>query len=239
MKTSNITYSRSQKIWSWVALIGIFVCGIMAGGVIWKNKQKIVAHEALTSCQMREKALKAQLIADIEDSYYAAYQQHETNAHVYDELVRAGCSENVEQYSELRDAEWGVAEVLRKYQNKNETDKPCQVIEKSLLEEFANGNCGSDPECHSAQAEVYAKIAENGCPENAEKYARKALDELQIAQGVRVDDSSVGENDMRQTVSVYKKLQMQNEAKKYIKKMEKLVNPGVDFILELQRVIEE
>ena len=41
MKTSNITYSRSQKIWSWVALIGIFVCGIMAGGVIWKNKQWI------------------------------------------------------------------------------------------------------------------------------------------------------------------------------------------------------
>ena len=32
---------------------------------------------------------------------------------------------------------------------------------------------------------------------------------------------------------------MQNEAKKYIKKVEKLVNPGVDFIMELQRVIEE
>ena len=54
-----------------------------------------------------------------------------------------------------------------------------------------------------------------------------------------VSCDEVSREEMRYTVDTYKKLQMQNEAKKYLNKVEKLVNPGIDFIMELQRVIEE
>ena len=68
---------------------------------------------------------------------------------------------------------------------------------------------------------------------------QKALNEIQIAEGVRVRDGELSESEVKNTVNTYKKLQMQNEARKYIQKAEKLINPGVDFIMELQRVIEE
>ena len=117
-----------------------------------------------------------------------------------------------------------------------DTNKPCQVIETTLLQ-YVN-SCDA-PDCHLNNAEIYSKIVEDGCVENRNKYGQMALDELQIADGVRIDETNVNENEIRATVNTYKKLQMQNEAKKYLNKVEKLVNPGIDFIMELQRVIEE
>ena len=119
----------------------------------------------------------------------------------------------------------------------SEPEEPCAVIEKTLLRRINNG-C-DDSWCHLENAEIYSKIAEDGCPERKDMYTKLALDELQIAEGVRIDDTNVKESDIRATVNTYKKLQMQNEAKRYIQKVEKLVNPGIDFILELQRIIEE
>ena len=70
-------------------------------------------------------------------------------------------------------------------------------------------------------------------------YKSKALAELEIVDGLRGDNEFIDDDEVRTTVNTYKKLQMQNEARRYIKKAEKLINPGVDFIMELQRVIEE
>ena len=235
--------TRAHKIWAAIALGGIFLCGMMTGISIWGYQH---AHRAdsgvysvkMVPCEMREKALLANLMQGIDDTWLDAANSHKRNADIYDSLVRAGCDENREKYKELRDAEFSVYDVLRQNGEYMRADQgqPCQVIESTLM-----GYTNDCPEskCHLQNAEIYSKLVEDGCPENQQKYAKMALDELQIAEGVSVEENDVNKNEMRSTVNTYKKLQMQNEAKKYIKKVEKLVDPGIDFIMELQRVIEE
>ena len=239
---NNYTYSRRQRIFAWIALGGIFVCGMMAGAFIWQTKTVYTAKSGvqsnLSACQMRENALLAKLYNNINDEAPSAYEAHEYNMNVYINLYKNGCPENRAEYGKLAEAEQGVAKALADLNNNRlvETNKPCQVIETTLLQ-YVN-NCDA-PDCHLNNAEIYSKIVEDGCPESRNKYGQMALNELQIAEGVRVDEKNVNRGEIRSTVNTYKKLQMQNEAKKYLNKVEKLVNPGIDFIMELQRVIEE
>lgn len=245
--------SRKHKIIAWAALIGIFICGMMVGVSLWGYKhahtadskqnglveyvkQAVEPKEKLTPCEMREKALMANLVNDIDDSRYDAADSHKWNASVYEKLVIGGCPENREKNKELAQAEMSVFYVLNR--DEVNTGEPCKVIESTLMREIIT-DCGNNTECHLNNAEIYSKMVEDGCKENQGKYGRKALDELQIADGVRIHDSDVRQDEIRAKVNTYKKLQMQNEARKYINKVEKLVNPGVDFIMELQRVIEE
>ena len=243
VKEKVYTYSRRQRILAWLVLIGIFVCGMMAGAFIWQTKTAYTPDSAVqaesSACQMRENALLAQVNYGIDDADLRwATNAHRHNADIYDRLAKWGCNENIEKYKEMRDAEFATFDVLRKIWDENIVDdSPCAIIEKNLLSNIQP--CEDSPRCHLENAEIYSKMAEDGCTENRQKYAQKALDELKIADGVRVNDTNINTSEIRSTVNTYKKLQMQNEAKKYINKVEKLVNPGIDFILELQRVIEE
>jgi len=243
-KTSVKTYSRRQRILSWVVLFGIFVCGIMAGAFVWQSKTRYTAESAvqkdLSACEMREKALLANLYTNINDTNLKyAIEAHQHNKNIYNRLVRWGCTENKEKYKELEQAEFATFEVLNQIDDANlDNRRPCNIIETTLLANIMH-DCGDSSDCHLQNAAIYSKIVEDGCVENQQQYGRKALDELQIAEGVRINETEVGMGEMRTTVNTYKKLKMQNEARKYIQKMEKLVEPGVDFIMELQRVIEE
>jgi hypothetical protein len=201
-------------------------------GLVEHVKHAVESKETVTPCEMRERALMANLVTDINDARYDAADSHKWNAEIYEKLVVSGCPENRDKNKELAQAEMSVFYVLRK--DDVNTSEPCKIIESTLLERLENCD-----DCHLHNAEIYSKMVENGCPENQQKYAQKALDELQIAEGVRINDSDIDKNEIRTKVNTYKKLHMQNEAKKYINKVEKLINPGVDFIMELQRVIEE
>lgn len=261
MKNTNeklYTYSRRQRILAWIALVGIFVCGMMAGAFIWQTKTTYtpdsgasndLVHndESVPPCRLIENVLLENIKNNINNSSWEADENHEWNADVYEHLVKVGCEENKEKYATLVDTEREIAKNLRLVRHKvveynddtvNDVEtRPCEVIEENLLGKITNRCSYSD--CHLQNAEIYSKITEDGCPENAEKYKQLALDELQISEGVRIDDSNIANNEIRSTINTYKKLQMQNEAKKYLNKVEKMVNPGIDFILELQRIIEE
>ena len=235
-------YSRRQRVLAWLALIGIFVCGMMAGAFIWQTKTTHTTDSAvqteIDACQKRESALLAKLNKNIDDSDWRAYEQHEYNMHIYQLLNKNGCPGNKAEYARLAESEESVASVLAELVGGNSMEnKPCEIIEKTLAHNVLSGCRESD--CYLNNAEVYSKMAEDGCPENAENYKRLALNELQIAEGVRINEADVNKGEIRSTVNTYKKLQMQQEAKKYLNKVEKLVNPGIDFIMELQRVIEE
>jgi hypothetical protein len=242
MKKTNKTfkYSRKQRICAWLVLIGIFVCGMMAGAFMWQTKNvctvKSGVQPELSACEMRENALVAKLNSNIDDSNRHAYELHEHNMHIYNHLYKNGCPENHNKYAKLADAERSVLAALGDVKKTLGEDKPCEIIESTLLQ-YVN-EC-DEPNCHLHNAEIYSKIVEDGCSENQNKYGQMALNELQIADGVRVNDTDVNRDEIRSTVNTYKKLQMQNEAKKYLNKVEKLVNPGIEFIMELQRVIEE
>ena len=243
LKDTNNHYSLKHRILSWSVLIGIFICGIMVGAINWGNKpvntadsgvQANVAQEDedVPPCRLLEEALLENINGRINNGDWDADEKHDANARVYERLVKVGCSENVEKYKSLVESEIEIAENLRVVNNKGK--KSVDDFDDSVIAEWC-----SNANCHLNNAKIYSKMAEDGCPGNKEVNTKKALDELQIAEGVRIDEREIGNNEIRTTVNTYKKLQMQNEAKKYLNKVEKLVNPGIDFILELQRVIEE
>ncbi len=238
--------TRSQKIWAWIVLGGIFVCGMMAGAFIWEQKNvrmpdsTISVHEnveqfvgqEIAPCRVKEEKLLDMVHPD----------DHVLNIRIYETLVQIGCDENKEKFNNMLKTERELADAIgyvygRPVDYVSNKMRPCEQIERQLSDTLRDG--GVDSEGHSYNAAVYAKMAEDGCPENSDRYAQLALDELQIADGIKVQERAISDTEMFNTVGTYKKLQMQNEAKKYIKKVEKLVNPGIDFILELQRVIEE
>lgn len=243
--------TRSQRLWAAFALMGLFICGIMVGmsvfgkhGLTSSDKPVVQEQEARIHkvrnfmkkqhepCEMREEALLPRIVVGDDLSVY----DHENNVKIYSLLAHQGCPENQQKFADLTLSEASVVSALRIADGNVAIDsgQPCAVIEQTLLNEICN-----DYSCHLHNAEVYSKMSEDGCPENSEIYKQKALNELQIADGIRVNEDDLSRGDIRATVNTYKKLQMQNEARKYIKKAEKLINPGVDFIMELERVIEE
>lgn len=243
---------RSGKIYALISLVGIFVCGAMLGWfqsnyVNKKNavepvKNIVVEHEGekLTPCQVREEALLRRIVEF----------NHYENARTYAMLVKIGCPENVEKYTELAINEKQISDAESALDNNGTdytvqpNDAPCLVIEKNLLKHGLKNDCeykGDAYECYANNAQVYAQAAKEGCPEHAEFYKQRALEQIQISDGIRPQNlyRNAYEGQTVSIVNAYNALQMKEQAKKYLKKIEKLVGPGVDFIMEIQRTIEE
>ena len=249
--------SRKQKIWAWILLIGIFGCGVMTGlspvghKMVYTADSGVKATETVAEivdqtpkepCQINEKVLKGRLVNDINDKSIDALSLHQNNLMIYKRLIDTGCWENRRYFSDMAENEVIYMNAIMGIDKTNsETlEKPCREIENALNRRLVD--CDHHDyvsECHLNNAEVYSKLAEDGCAENVEQYRKKALDELQIADGVRINASDVNPREVRSTINTYKKLRMQNEARRYLNKVEKMLDPGIDFIMELQRVIEE
>ncbi len=237
VKNNCYVCTRTHKILAWIALIGIFLCGMMTGISLWGYKHVQSAESAVYS--ISDSVKNKQTCAEIEEKLleYISDDDYAQNLKIYNVLSVRGCEDNRARFSELAVREHMLLNTMDEVFNNTVAERPCQVIERQLTEELVPGYANSYG--HSRNAKIYSQMAEDGCPENAKKYAQMALNELQIAEGIRVDENDIDKGEMLSTVNTYKKLQMQNEAKKYIKKVEKLVDPGIDFIMELQRVIEE
>ena len=95
-----------------------------------------------------------------------------------------------------------------------------------------------DAEAHIDNAKIYANLSERGCPENSKKYKDLAAQELDIARALN-DDDLEDVDDTIEIVETYKRLQMQKEAERMIEKAKKLTSPAIDFIIELEKIIEE
>ncbi len=254
--------SRRQKFWAWVLLVGIFGCGVMTGlspvghklvntadsGVKAEQKEPEVVVDLSDPtpqepCEINEKVLKSRLARNIDDLAPQAFNQHQNNMLIYRRLMDTGCLQNRDYFSEMVANERAYMNALTGIEKKNNgsVESPCREIESALSRRIISG-CDTHQyvsECHLNNAEVYSKLSEDGCPENAEQYRKNALDELEIADGVRINASDVNPREVRSTINTYKKLQMQSEARRYLNKVEKMLDPGIDFIMELQKVIEE
>ena len=116
----------------------------------------------------------------------------------------------------------------------------CGKIEMLLTERLAPEDEMSS-ESHIQNAKIYANLSERGCPENSEKYKEAAKQELEIARAL-TDDSMVHPYEQQESVEIvetYKRLKMQAEAERMIEKAKKLTNPAIDFIIQLEKIIEE
>jgi len=129
--------------------------------------------------------------------------------------------------------------------------KPQPKIEKKKLPETTCGKIESlltyrlypadnpDAIAHIENAQIYANLSERGCPENSQKYKELAAQEIDIARALTDDNVGKYKEESVEMVETYKRLQMQKEAERMIEKAKKLTNPAIDFIIQLEKIIEE
>lgn len=115
----------------------------------------------------------------------------------------------------------------------------CEAVETLLLkrlEEF--GEDSPNSEIHIERAKIYANLSERGCAKNTNVYKDLAKKEIDIARALN-DDSLENRYEATEMVETYKRLQLQAEAEKMLEKAKKLTNPAIDFIIQLEKIIEE
>ncbi len=118
-----------------------------------------------------------------------------------------------------------------------ETKQTCTLIEESLLVRLPNGDEFASSDDRIERAKIYANLSERGCPENQQKYYDLAKQELEIARAINDDEFS--KTDTIEVVETYKRLNMQAAAQEIFETAKKLTNPAIDFILEVEKIINE
>lgn len=240
-KNVRVKHSTSQRIWGTLALAGLFVCGLMVGwglnqGHVNKVAQPKVATnptpvaegQAKETCAIIEDLLLERLLPD--DSQDV--RDHEYNIGVYEKLVMNGCSENQQKYHNAAARE---REIVAALQESNNSQQTCEQIETLLLGQLPNAN--SDSWARIDRAKIYANLSERGCAENSAKYVELAKQELEIARAL--EDDKFEDYETIQVVETYKRLNMQAAAEEIFETAKKLTNPAIDFILEVEKIINE
>jgi len=207
-----------------------------------KTQPKPVVEEKLpdTTCEAIEALLKNELV--VENS--VDWQDHSHNSEVYDNLATNGCEKNKALYYKLSQREKEIAKALDRYDEMagNKAESTCGEIERILIRRL---DCADkhvtcmNAQSHVRDAQIYANLSERGCPENSQKYKDLAKQELDIARALTDDDIERNQNEATEMVETYKRLQMQQEATRMIEKAKKLTNPAIDFIIQLEKIIEE
>ncbi len=164
-------------------------------------------------------------------------ESHIGNSNVYSELAEYGCPENTGKYREMAETEKEIANALngKKIEYKINI-RPCEEIERNLSYRLENSNWASN---YLHNADVYSTMAERGCPENAEKNKLNALNQLEIASALMDKHELSSEQNVEIIIDTYKKLQMRDAARDVLNKMQKLTEPAIDFILTMEKVINE
>lgn len=230
-----IVHKKSQKIFGWLAFIALFVCGMMVG--MGMSQQHALSKQNVGhTTQFRESKKTCAVIEEIQlgwlvDENSPIVQDHQSNLRVYEILVQHGCPENQDKYRTAIAREMEIIDALSGQQNLMST---CEQIEVALLEQLPDGNYSDN---RIDRAKIYANLSERGCPENSQKYVALAQQELEIARALQ--DDKFSEDDTIEVVETYKRLNMQAAAQEIFDVAKKLTNPAIDFILEVEKIINE
>ena len=159
-------------------------------------------------------------------------RMHEENIKIYEKLVMNGCSENQMKYHTMAMRE---REILAALQQSGTEQQTCEQIESLLLEQLPYA--GGDADDRIDRAKIYANLSERGCAENSAKYVEMAKQELEIARAL--EDDEFDNQETIEVVETYKRLNMQAAAEEIFETAKKLTNPAIDFILEVEKIINE
>lgn len=239
---------RKYKIMGAFALLALFVCGFLAGfGIradMAKNQIQNMMQQAetetqsLEACSMIEKLLSERTYPIDSQNYI----EHVSNATTYQMIAEKGCPENSEKYIVMANKELEIANALKeKFEEENKlfgrrNPAPCTEIE-SLLERDILGDSRNYRD-RLNNAYVYSTLSEKGCAENSDRYKQLALGEIEIATAL-IPEEALDEDDAAIVIDTYKKLDMQKEAQVFLDKLQKLTDPAIDFILQMEKVINE
>lgn len=237
MQNKKTSFSRI-KVWS--VFVVLFICGIFVGVGIanWNHKiatkkieqsNQTVIEESLTSCQAIEKVLLKRIWGDDQNC-----DGVRNDFEIYKKLVAYGCPENHDRFMQNLQ---NINAVMTVMCVENVIEKPCSQIEQNLERKLGENYVGMDAEQRIDRAKIYAIMAERGCPENAQKYVDLAKKELEIARGI--SDDKLNQEETLEVVETYKRLKMQNAAEEIFDKAKKITNPAIDFIMQVEKIINE
>ncbi len=212
--------STAHKIWGAVALAGLFACGLILG-LAYRPSDNIrnsldatqcdaIANEIVTITTRGATPEEAQTLRELNEAY--------TN----------GCAGRLVIIE--RAAPVAV-------ENHPEIVSTCTRIEQ-LLERRLQPEDSVDYLAHLHNADTYSTLVDRGCAENADMYKTLALRELEIAEALRPTEE-MGTSDAEIVIDTFKKLDMQREAQAFLDKVERLIDPATDFILQMEQIINE
>ena len=241
-KRISVRHTPMQRFWGVLAFLALFTCGVFVGvGIVKKTNVLMVEELELVenpvpqvesqpkeTCQIIEEMLLRNL--GPEDSEY--YQEHENNIAIYEKLVMNGCSENQMKYHKKIQRE---QEIMRALRETVPTKETCQRVEDSLLSRLPSES--NDSYNRIERAKIYANLSERGCAQNSARYVDLASQELEIARALEYD--RFGDYETIEVVETYKRLKMQDAAKEILETMKKLTDPAIDFILEVEKIINQ
>ena len=219
LKQGHIVHTRGQKVAGWIALIMLFICGMMVGVAINKKQMGVVVDSDVI--QMSDRNCEK-----------IEYQM-------------ADPSTTVEKLSELKDI-YSEYCAERKVESISEPEKAENIKPKSTCERIEEMLLMSLPAVHGPynnreyikRAQIYAQISERGCAENSQKYADMAKQELDVVRAIQ-DDMFYEESEIENIVETYKRLEMQEAAAEVFENIKKLTDPTIDFILQIEKIINE
>ena len=212
--------STAHKVWSAVALAGLFACGLILG----------LTYNQTGAVQAKMDAQQCDAIAN----------------EIVNITTNGATPENIDTLNELNqvylDGCAGRLVVIEKPVVKSIASRPeivstCDRIEQ-LLQKRLYPEDNLEYWKHLANADTYSTLADRGCAENSEMYKTLALRELDIATALKPTES-MGTRDAEIVIDTFKKLDMQQEAREFLGKVEKLIDPATDFILQMEQIINE
>ena len=215
MKISNTEYKK-YRTYGIVGLVGVFLMGALVGFIL--NGSDRINHSIMTKDQCEFLSVKMQRA--IENNRYEEIGQ-------LNKIYSENCL----------DRDFNESKPQPRIEEQQSPQTTCEKIERLLQDRLYPVN-DPDADVHIGNARVYASLSERGCPENSEKYKELAKQELEIARALN-DDNVSNEYETTAIVETYKRLQMQAEAERMIEKAKKLNNPAIDFIIQLEKIINE
>lgn len=243
---------RKQKVLGVVALVGLFACGwltcmsVNAMRTHRVEKENIaVADDTETVsvaevAQSENKPAEVRLCESVEELVKRQFSDMagdmDTARDYYVLLLRDGCPENEAEYR----AKIRALDIAKTFASKYTTPpmKPCEKLESELkMGLLTDINHPVPAVVHINNARIYANMAERGCEDNKPKYASLANQELELARAI--SDDEMNKEEIKDVVMTYKRLHMQQAAQSFFNKAKKLTNPAIDFILEMERIINE
>lgn len=243
-----VVHTRGQKIKGWLAFFMLFVCGVMVGGALSERhikRNEITQQNAVAAAQQNAVAETQQSACETIEEIYSRrlapvdsgeVDMHNHNVSVYQVLLAHGCPENKNKYQQAINDEKKIIDSLQ-VNFVTENKVACRQIEDTLLSAMPYANDESSELVRLDRARIYAQISERGCPENAKKYANLAKQELDIARGV--SDDKFNEEETVDIIEIYKRLDMQSAAQEVFDMAKKLTNPTIDFILQVEKILNQ
>ena len=216
MKKVQNTDNRKNTFYGIVGMIALFLVGVLVGFII--NGSDRINHSSMSRQDCDNIAVRIM---------NAARDNHPDLIEQLNKVYSENCLNR----------EFEQPKPQPKAEDKKLPNATCAKIE-TLLERQLTDVQSMNSYDHIRNAQIYANLSERGCADNSAKYKELAKQEIDIARALN-DDNLEDRHESIEIVETYKRLKMQQEAEKMIEKAKKLTNPAIDFIIQLEKIIEE